>query len=84
MSSWYVFCALGLYPFSPADDKYIITAPIFDEVKWKTSTGKILTIKKIGKGRKITGITVNKQAIKGYFVDHAVFKEGGLIEINVK
>src|SRR5882757_7344284 len=29
MSSWYVFNAIGLYPFSPADDNFIISVPIF-------------------------------------------------------
>ncbi len=33
MSSWYVFSALGLYPFSATDPKYLVTAPLFDEVK---------------------------------------------------
>jgi predicted alpha-1,2-mannosidase len=84
MSSWYVFCALGIYPFSPADDQYIITVPVFDEVNWQTSTGKTLTIKKIGKGRKLTGITVNKQKLSGYFVGHSVFIDGGLIEISTE
>lgn len=53
MSSWYVFSALGLYPFSATDPKYIVTAPLFEEVKWWTSNGKLLTITKPGKGRAI-------------------------------
>ena len=28
MSSWFVFNALGLYPFSPADPEYIISVPL--------------------------------------------------------
>jgi predicted alpha-1,2-mannosidase len=43
MSSWYVFSALGLYPFSATDPKYIVTAPLFDEVKWRTSNDKLIT-----------------------------------------
>lgn len=37
MSS-YVFTALGLYTFSATDPEYLVTVPLFDEVKWKTST----------------------------------------------
>ncbi|MGY4539180.1 putative alpha-1,2-mannosidase [Mucilaginibacter sp. UYNi724] len=84
MSSWYVFSAMGLYPFSATDPKYIVTAPLFDEVKWKTSSGKVLTISKPGKGRGITAIKVNGKKINGYFVSHDLFKTGGNINIVTK
>ena len=32
MSSWYVFNAIGLYTYSPADAEYIVTVPLFDKV----------------------------------------------------
>ncbi|WP_040300768.1 hypothetical protein, partial [Arcticibacter svalbardensis] len=32
---------------------------LFDEVKWKTSSGKVLTITKRGKGRVLISIKVN-------------------------
>ncbi|WP_316793895.1 GH92 family glycosyl hydrolase [Pedobacter frigoris] len=81
MSAWYVLSALGLYTFSATDPEYLVTAPLFDEIKWTTNTGKLLTIKKPGKGRKITGIKMNGKAVKGYFVPHDLFKNGGLLEI---
>lgn len=81
MSAWYVFTSLGLYPFSATDPEYIVTAPLFDEVKWTTSNGKVLTIRKPGKGRAIKSIKVNGQENKGYFVPHDLFKEGGIIDI---
>lgn len=84
MSSWYVFSALGLYPFSATDAEYIVTVPLFDEVKWRTSNGKLLTISKPGKGRNLTTIKVNGREHKGYFVSHDLFKEGGKIEIVTK
>jgi predicted alpha-1,2-mannosidase len=81
MSSWYVFSSLGLYPFSATDPKYIVTAPLFDKVTWKTSTGKLLTISKPGKGRGITSIKVNGSQLKGHFVSHDLFKNGGSVEV---
>ena len=33
MSAWFVFSALGLYPVNPADAKYHLGVPIFDNVK---------------------------------------------------
>jgi len=84
MSAWYVFSALGLYTFSATDPEYLVTAPLFDEVKWTSSNGKVLTIKKPGKGRGITGIKVNGKANKGFFVSHDLFKNGGQIDIATK
>jgi len=84
MSAWYVFSSLGLYPFSATDPNYIVTAPLFDEVKWKTNTGKLLTITKPGKGRGITAIKVNGKVNEGYFISHDLFKNGGKVEILTK
>lgn len=84
MSAWYVFSALGLYPFSATDPTYIVTAPLFDEVKWKTSNGKLLTISKPGKGRGITDIKVDGKINQGYFISHDLFKNGGKVEIVTK
>ena len=81
MSSWYVFSALGLYPFSATDPKYLVTVPIFDEVKWQQENGKILTITKTGKTRNLKNILVNGKKNDGYFVPHDLFKNGGRIEI---
>src|SRR5690606_12173907 len=38
MSAWYVFASTGLYPFSTADNKFIVTLPIFDRVEWKIAS----------------------------------------------
>lgn len=84
MSSWYVFSALGLYPFSATDAEYIVTAPLFDEVKWRTSTGKMLTITKPEKGRAISTIKVDRKTNKGYFVSHDLFRNGGEIAVITK
>ncbi|MFD1143748.1 GH92 family glycosyl hydrolase [Larkinella insperata] len=81
MSAWYVFSALGLYPFSATDPEYLVTAPLFDEVRWKTSTGNWLTIRKPGQGRAITAINVNGKKINGYFIPHELFKNGGQVEV---
>jgi predicted alpha-1,2-mannosidase len=84
MSAWYVFAAAGLYTFSATDPEYLVTVPLFDEVKWTTSTNKLLTIRRQGKGRKLTAIKVNGKTIKGYFVPHDLFKNGGTIEVVTK
>lgn len=81
MSSWYVFSSIGLYPFSPADDDYIVTVPVFDEVRWTAGKGKSLVIRKPEKGRNLKGIQVDKKPVDGYFITHDVFRNGGEVEI---
>tara|TARA_R110002020_G_scaffold63170_1_gene168621 strand:+ start:16189 stop:18438 length:2250 start_codon:yes stop_codon:yes gene_type:complete len=81
MSSWYVFSALGLYPLSPADPEYLVTVPIFDEVRWKVGNGKELLIQNPNKGRKLEGIKVGDAENGGYFISHDLFKNGGKIEL---
>jgi putative alpha-1,2-mannosidase len=84
MSAWYVLTALGLYTFSATDPEYLVIVPLFDEVKWLTSTGKTITITKSGKSRNLTVIKVNGKNHKGYFVSHDLFKNGGVIDIKTK
>jgi predicted alpha-1,2-mannosidase len=84
MSAWYVLSALGLYTFSATDPEYLVTVPLFDEVKWKTGSGKLLTLVKSGKSRALASIKVNGKEQKGYFVPHDVFKNGGKIVIATK
>jgi predicted alpha-1,2-mannosidase len=40
MSAWFVFSALGFYPFNPADQNYQIGSPIFDEATLTLGNGK--------------------------------------------
>jgi predicted alpha-1,2-mannosidase len=84
MSAWYVFSSSGLYTFSATDPEYLVTVPLFDEVTWRTSTGKQLTLTKKGKGRALASIKVNGKEQKGYFVPHDLFRNGGKIEIVTK
>lgn len=84
MSAWYVFASSGLYTFSATDPEYLVTVPLFDEVKWKTSTGKTLTLTRTGKSRSLKAIKVNGKEQKGYFVPHELFRNGGKIEIVTK
>ncbi|MEA5128193.1 MAG: GH92 family glycosyl hydrolase [Proteiniphilum sp.] len=76
MSAWYVFNAIGLYTYSPADPKYIISVPLFDEVKFSLGKGKEFTIKKEGAGKKIRQIKYDDEPIDGWFIQHAQLEKG--------
>jgi predicted alpha-1,2-mannosidase len=81
MSSWYVFNAMGFYPFSPADPKYIVSVPLFDRVEIKMGGGKVFTIFRRGKGEKIREISVGDRKIEGYFLADKDLKKGGRLMI---
>jgi predicted alpha-1,2-mannosidase len=83
MSSWYVFNAIGIYPFSPADEDYIILVPIFDKVEFNLE-GKNFTIVKKNSGRKIIGITFGKRKIEGYFIPYHELTRGKKLVITTR
>lgn len=80
MSAWYVYSALGLYPLSPADTDYLVTVPIFDEVRWKVN-GNELVIRHEGEGRDLQKILVNGKELDGYSISNDLFENGGEIEV---
>ncbi|MDR0506142.1 MAG: GH92 family glycosyl hydrolase [Dysgonamonadaceae bacterium] len=85
MSSWYVFNAIGLYTFSPADPNYIVTVPLFDKITLSSPENGIqYTIVKKNKGKKITGIMNGSKKIKGYFISHDDLKKGKKLTIITK
>ena len=84
MTSWYVLNAIGLYTYSPADPEYIVTVPLFDEVKFTLGNGKTFTIKKTGNGEEITGLECGGRRLKGWFVRHDDIAEGKTLQIDTK
>jgi predicted alpha-1,2-mannosidase len=81
MSAWYVFNAIGIYPYSPADADYIVSVPLFDKVIFTLSDNTHFTILKKNKGKKITSITYGDRAIDGYFISHEALKKGQTLKI---
>lgn len=80
MSSWYVFNAIGIYPYSPADAEYIVTVPLFDRVELNLS-GKTITIAREGDGTKISEVDCGDEKIEGDFVSHGELIEGQRLTI---
>lgn len=79
MSSWYVFNAIGLYTYSPADPEYIVTVPLFDKVAVTLGDGSRWSIRREGTGRRITGITCGGNPVGGWFVAHDALGKGELV-----
>jgi len=83
MSAWFVYNAMGFYPFSPADPKYIISVPLFDKVEINLN-GKIFSIVKKNSGKKISRITYGDKKIDGYFITDAQIKQGKKLVITTQ
>jgi predicted alpha-1,2-mannosidase len=83
MSSWYVFNAIGLYTYSPADPEYIVTVPLFDKVEFNLWNKKFSIIKK-NSGRKITDISYDGKKLDGYFIKDCDLKQGKILVITTK
>ncbi len=83
MSAWYIFNAIGIYPYSPADEDYIVTAPLFDKSEVELN-GKTLTILKPNAGRAISDITYDDRKIDGYFLPHHELTKGKKLVIATK
>jgi predicted alpha-1,2-mannosidase len=84
MSSWYVFNAMGFYPFSPADPNYILSVPIFDRVELKLDSKKSFTILKKNSGKKIREINYAGRKINGYFISDQELKAGKELTITTE
>ena len=84
MSSWYVFNAMGIYPFSPADEDYIISVPLFDQVEVRLADKITCTIVKRNAGVKISGITYDDRNVDGYFISHHELLKGKKLTINTR
>ena len=44
MSAWYIFSAMGFYPFDPCGGEYVLGEPQLDEVELKVGEGKTFRI----------------------------------------
>lgn len=80
MSAWYVFNAIGLYPYSPADPEYIITVPLFNEVKLRLGRETFTIVKPVA-GLRISEITCDGRRRTGYFISHRDLLAGKTLTI---
>ena len=85
MSAWYVFNAIGLYTYSPADPEYIVTVPLFPKVVFTPAINDVpFTVRHEGSGRRIASVSVGGKALKGWFVSHAALAKGAEVVIRTE
>lgn len=82
MSAWYIMSAMGLYPVCPASGKFMLSSPLFKEMKITLSNGKILIIKSNSSKRKpyLKTIKLNRKSLERNYVLYDELSEGGVLE----
>ena len=81
LTGWYVFSAMGIYPYSPADPEYIVSVPVFDKIEMQLGDGSKFTIIKKGGGNNISKITIGGKLVNGWFVNYDDMRKGKELDI---
>ena len=82
MSAWYVFSALGFYPFNPCGGEYVIGAPQLPEAKLTLPNGSVFTVTANGFSRKnkyVKSVTLNGRPVTDWKIRHEEIVRGGAL-----
>ena len=79
MSGWYVFSAMGFYPFNPCGGEYIIGAPQVPKVTIKAGTRRFTVVaKNLSRENKyVKSVSLNGRPLSGWKIRHADIMHGG-------
>ncbi|MCK0131269.1 GH92 family glycosyl hydrolase [Flavobacteriaceae bacterium F08102] len=87
LSAWLVYSMMGIYPLTPADPTYVLTAPVFDKIVIVLDTdyyeGRLLVIEKEGVGT-INKIVYNDNSYREFSIDHKKLVNGGRLKFILK
>ena len=87
MSAWYIFSALGFYPFNAGSATYVIGTPLFSEATLHLAGGKDFVIKarnkKPGKVH-VKSVRLNGEKLQGNILTHQQIMDGGILEFVMK
>ena len=87
MSAWYIFSALGFYPFHAGSAEYTIGTPLFTKATLHLENGKdfVITAKNKTPNRiHVKSVKLNGQPITDWKLTNKQIMEGGTLEFNMK
>ena len=82
MSAWYLFSAMGFYPFDPCGGEYVIGAPQLPRMKLRLKDGKTFTVvaKNLSKENKyVKAVSLNGRPVTDWKIRHADILKGGTL-----
>lgn len=80
MSAWYVFSAMGFYPFNPCGGEHVIGAPQVESVRIALPGGKFFTMRAEGLSREnkyVGAVFLNGRPLVGFVVSYEDIMSGG-------
>ena len=83
MSAWYIFTAMGFYPFAPGSDQYVIGAPYLPYMKVTQENGKVIEIKApqvSDRNRYVQSLKVNGKPYSKLYLTHKQLTDGCTLE----
>lgn len=87
MAAWYVFSALGFYPFDPCGGDYVIGAPQVPGATIRLPGGKSFSIVARGFSRQnrfVKSVALNGRPLSGFVLRHSDIMEGGRLEFQME
>jgi len=80
MSAWYLFSAMGFYPFDPCGGEYVIGAPQVPRATLSLPDGRLFTV--VAKdlsavNRRVNSVRLNGRPVGGWLIRHADILKGG-------
>ena len=87
MSAWYIFSALGFYPFHAGSAEYVIGTPLFTKATLHLENGKDFVISAPNKTPDrihVKSVKLNDKPIKDYRITHKDILSGGVLEFRMK
>ncbi len=80
MSAWYVFSAMGFYPFDPCGGEYVLGAPQVPRATLRLADGKVFAVVAKGLSKEckyVKSVTLNGRPVTGWKLRHADIVQGG-------
>ncbi len=80
MSAWYLFNAMGFYPFNPVGGEYILGAPQLKRITLNLENGKTFTIiaKNLSeKNKYVRSVSLNGKQLTRHSITHDEIMQGG-------
>ncbi len=79
MSAWYIFSAMGLYPFDPCGGKYILGEAQLEEIAVDVGKGRSFRVRSDLPGEASAYVELNGRRMEGLFVTHQDVMNGGTL-----
>lgn len=86
LSSFYVFSAMGFYPFTPGVPAYTIGSPVFDRVSVDVGNGKEFVVEAVNNSKKnkyIQSVTLNGKPLDKPWFTHDELVGGGVLRMEM-